>query len=55
MMFYILSAISQPITGDSFTEVLNNAGSITSTLGVLVICMSFVFVISVAIILGGIT
>lgn len=53
MMFYILSAVSQPIAGNSFSEVLNSAGSITSTLGVLVICMAFVFIISVAMILGG--
>jgi len=53
IMFYILSAISQPVTGDKFSKVLSSVGSATSTLGVLVICMAFVFVISVAFVLGG--
>lgn len=53
IMFYILSAISQPVTGDKFSKVLGSVGGATSTLGVLVICMAFVFIISVAFVLGA--
>lgn len=55
LMFHILSAISQPVTGEKFSKALTTAGETVSILGALVICMAFVFIISVAMILGGIT
>ncbi len=54
IMFYILSSISQPVCGERFSGVLNSAGNTISTMGVLVICMAFIFIIATALIIGGI-
>lgn len=53
LMLYILSAISQTIAGDKIADVLDNVGSTVSLLGSIVVSMSFIFVISVAVIMGG--
>lgn len=55
IMFHILSAVSQPVCGEKLSMVLKSTGTVTGTVGVLVICMSFVFIIFTAMIIGGIT
>lgn len=52
-MFFILSAISHAVSGERIAKVLDNSGSAISMLGAVVISISFLFIVSVAVLLGG--
>lgn len=52
-MFFILSAVSQTVSGEKIAKVLDSTGSAVSMLGAVVISLSFLFIISIAVLLGG--
>ena len=53
LSFYILSAVSQLFSMDKIAEVLDTSGSTVNMLGAIVISTAFLFVISIAVMLGG--
>ncbi len=53
LSFYILSAISQLVSMDKISETLDLSGSTVNMLGAIVISTAFLFIISIAVMLGG--
>ncbi len=53
LMFYILSAVSQTVGAQRIAKVLDNSAITINMIGAVVISVAFLFIISLAILLGG--